>query len=74
MWILWETIYGVVYLPLEGCRKNHILGFIMGTYTAAVSTAIKPLVGLYDFIVSVADVREREIKEIYFCLCIFCVK
>ena len=58
--ILWETIYGVVYLPLEGCRQNHILGFIMGLYTSAVSIAIKPIVGLYDFMVSIADVKQKS--------------
>lgn len=45
-----------MYIPLEGCRTNHILGFLIGLYTAFMSLFIKPTVGMYDFLISIIDV------------------
>lgn len=59
LYILWETVYGVAYLPLEGCRSNHIVGFVRGSYSAFVSFFIKPVIGLYDFLISIFDVRRE---------------
>ncbi|KAL4464468.1 hypothetical protein ABPG72_021161 [Tetrahymena utriculariae] len=53
--ILWDTIYGIIYIPLEGCKKKHIFGLIKGIYTAFVSIFIKPTVGIYDFLISIFD-------------------
>ncbi|KAL4483457.1 hypothetical protein ABPG73_001006, partial [Tetrahymena malaccensis] len=53
--ILWDTVYGIIYIPLEGCKKKHIFGLIKGIYTAFVSIFIKPTVGIYDFLISIFD-------------------
>ena len=48
--------------PLEGCQQKGLIGFFQGIYSGFISIIIKPTVGIYDFLISILEVKRKHIR------------
>ena len=57
-WIVYDTCFGVIKLPVKAIKANGcLMGIFIGTYEAVASIFIKPLVAFYDLLNSLIEVN-----------------